>query len=86
MCLPQPHPEVNARPVLLKDTSQQFQNAITSFRTDLAKRLLEPSVFGGSIVSAGLLKSIMPALVDAVNAGAKDICPPTMMEAIHTNM
>jgi hypothetical protein len=86
VCLPQPHPDVNRRSVTLAETTPEFQAAVNSFRADLAQRLLEPSVFGGSTVSAGLLKSILPALVDAVNNGAKEICPPTMMEAIHINM
>jgi hypothetical protein len=85
-CLPEPHAAIKRRNVTLAETTPEFQAAINSFRADLAQRLREPSVFGGSTVSAGLLKSILPALVDAVNNGAKDICPPTMMEAIHANM
>jgi hypothetical protein len=86
VCLPQPHSDVNARAVLLTETSQQFQDALSTLRTDLAQRLLEPSVFGGCNVSAALLKSVMPALVDAVNRGSQDICPRTMMQSIHVQM
>jgi hypothetical protein len=85
-CLPVPHIDINERSVTLAETAPQFQRAIEQLRAKLGRAAATPLQFGGATVSVDLLKSIMPALVEAVNTGARDICPHTMIEAIQTNM
>jgi hypothetical protein len=77
---------INERSVTLAETAPQFQHAIQQLRAKLGRAAAVPLQFGGATVSVDLLKSIMPALVEAVNTGARDICPSTMMEAIQANM
>jgi hypothetical protein len=85
-CLPVPHIAINEKSVTLAETTPQSQHAIQQLRAKLGRAAATPLQFGGATVSVELLSNIVPALVEAVNTGARDICPPTMMEAIQASM
>jgi hypothetical protein len=58
-----------SRQLCARDLSDTFVQGVDSLRLALGEQLVDPTTFGGRVLSGELLAGIVPALVDVLNKG-----------------
>ncbi|KAG5183520.1 hypothetical protein JKP88DRAFT_316589 [Tribonema minus] len=83
--LPVPHPEATRRGALpISDATQDFVDAAEGLRAHIVSCLARPPhAFGNEVITSAIACGALPGIVKAVNDGAKDLSPPTIVEALH---
>jgi hypothetical protein len=85
--LPPPHRDVlntDDLSVSNADLTDAFGDAVAGLRGHISECLRgAPHTFGADVITPQLACAVLPAVVAAVNEGAKDLPPPTMVAALH---
>ena len=80
---PNTNTEVLLKKLTFEDMSTKFTDKVAELRAVTAGQLQEARSFGGSPLTFGLLPDLLEASAGAMNEGAGDLCPVSLMRGVH---